>query len=80
MGKENYNPKTLGISDIIENAPYLFSGKLEVQGAGASCGPCGGKCYGPPGPACTGGCRPCKGLEGNTDNGLAKKVEDFLDK
>lgn len=75
-----YDTKVLGISDTIENATYLFSGELEAQGASTKCGPCGGKCYGPPGPACTGGCRPCKGLEVNTERGLSKKVQDFLDK
>lgn len=76
----DYDSKILGISDIIENAPYLFSGELEAQGASTKCGPCGGKCHGPPGPACTGGCRPCKGIEGNLESDLYRKVTDLLDK
>jgi hypothetical protein len=69
--QQKYDSKLVNMSDVIENALYLFNEGFELDGAALSCGPCGGKCY---------GCRvDGPGLRTNEDAGLVRKVNELLD-
>lgn len=61
------------MAELIEDAAYVLNSGNMVAGS-MKCGPCGGKCYGPP-PSCG---KPCKGGR-NEGISLVSKVSSILE-